>query len=868
MSLRSYFDAVVILSWSDWATEPRSNRYHYATRFAKHLPVLFIQNQRLIAGEIIVTESGIENLDIVACSAAIDRTQINDLLTLMRHRGFKQPLVWIYDYANYWPLLDELPRYFRVYHATEDYFLMHEKDDAHHKLLRQRLKKLLGEIELVVAVTEGVQDNIVSQGGYCGAMVLSENGCDYSFYARFSQENRAQAAEAKSVVVFQGGVNQRLDYQLLYSVAQKMPDFEFRFLGRIVESEGVQRLKSLDNVTLLGPVQPDALAKEMIGAMVGIVPFVQTELMKVSLPLKVYEYIACGLPIVSIPIRALESIERMGGIVRFATKDDEFVAAIRAIGLTRHDPMHLARRDELARSNSYDIRFKAVVAAILDKASAQFNNPLPLNIALLYDAASCHVGTVKEHLNSFRRHSEHSYTLLPVTGALEKANVRDVGNSIDFSVFDCVVLHYSVRISLQFHFAEVFANALEKFRGLKVLFIQDEYDSVECTRQWMDRLAFDLVYTCVPLAEREKVYPSSRYPATTFLPTLTGYIPDLANIDRFIIPLAERKLFFVYRGRELSPLYGRLGREKYTIGIEAQRRAKEMKLPVDIASDSASRIYGEEWYRFLGSGRATLGTESGSSVFDFDGTLTTEIEALRTKHPEMPFDEIWELIVKVHDGYIHMNQVSPKIFEAIRLKTGLVLFEGEYSDVVKPNIHFIPLKKDFSNFADVVAKVMDDDLMQEMTNRAYMDVIVSGKFSYRSFVDEIDRDIRERCLRRKRRAQMYGAIYAIDDDVARRILPFVPLDLPCGADIFDNVRSLEQINKALMPLYSSNDRSVIVQASAWVGEALNKFATLIVKMGCRDVVMKNPIVFKIARSLYRLLPKRIQIEVIKNFNRS
>src|SRR5437016_5499446 len=42
-ALNQYFDGVVMLTWSDWRTEPRSNRYHYATRFARSLPVLFVQ---------------------------------------------------------------------------------------------------------------------------------------------------------------------------------------------------------------------------------------------------------------------------------------------------------------------------------------------------------------------------------------------------------------------------------------------------------------------------------------------------------------------------------------------------------------------------------------------------------------------------------------------------------------------------------------------------------------------------------------------------------------------------------------------------------------------------------------------------------
>jgi glycosyltransferase involved in cell wall biosynthesis len=865
MGLSANFDAVIILSWSDWETEPRSNRYHYATRFAKELPVLFLQNQRLNAAEIIVKESGIQNLDIVACSAPIEKNQVKDLKTLMRLRGFKQPLIWIYDHVNYWPLLEQMPKYFRVYHATEDYFLMYERNNVRFDMFRERLKKILGEIDLVVAVTSGVLDNIKVKGHFKGAGIVSENGCDYSYYAKIKKEYRGTAKETKNIVIFQGGVNDRLDYKLLQSVIQRMPEFEFRFFGKIVDSEAVQRLKNLSNVRMFGQVDPDVVGQEMLGATVGIIPFMQNELMRNSLPLKVFEYISCGLPVVSIPIRALERFgSSEGEIIRFATTDDEFVAAIRKLAPIRHDSDRLSRSDQLASLNSYDIRFKEVVSTIVTRANTQRNSPTRLNIALLYDPASCHVGTVREHIDSFRRYSDNSYTLLPATGSL--GNLGKVSDLIDFSIFDVVVLHYSVRISLPFHFAEEFATALENFQGLKVLFIQDEYDSVECTRQWMDRLQFDLVYTCVPLAEREKVYPSSRYPATEFLSTLTGYVSDSNDMDRFVRPLVERKLAFVYRGRELPTIYGRLGHEKFMIGVEARRRADAMGLPVDIACDTESRIYGDDWYQFLSSGRATLGTESGSNVFDFDGSLVLEIERIKKKHPDISFEEVWERVVKPHDGHVRMNQISPKIFEAITLRTALVLFEGEYSHVVRPNEHFIPLRKDFANFEEVVAKVMDDNAMREMTERAFNDVIASGEYSYRKFIAGLDKDFRERCLRRQERKQLYGAIYLVGSDGLRQILPYVPLALPCAADIFENRESLARINEALIPSGWNITSIVNIGVDAWGKQAISRLVASSVK-ATHQAVKKHPKLLKIALGIFGILPQSLQVMVMTKLKR-
>ncbi len=103
-----------------------------------------------------------------------------------------------------------------------------------------------------------------------------------------------------------------------------------------------------------------------------------------------------------------------------------------------------------------------------------------------------------------------------------------------------------------------------------------------------------------------------------------------------------------------------------------------------------------------------------------------------------------------------MNQISPKIFEAIRLRTALILFEGEYSDIVKPDQHYIPLEKDFSNVAEVFAKVSDLRYLETLTARAYDEMIVTGRYSYAAFVDGIDRYI-ERQRSRGPRATIFSA---------------------------------------------------------------------------------------------------------------
>lgn len=91
-----------------------------------------------------------------------------------------------------------------------------------------------------------------------------------------------------------------------------------------------------------------------------------------------------------------------------------------------------------------------------------------------------------------------------------------------------------------------------------------------------------------------------------------------------------------------------------------------------------------------------------------------------------------------------MNQISPRVFEAIVHKTALVLFEGTYSGIVKPDVHYIPLKKDFSNVDEVITKLQDDVYLEALTERAYTDIITSGRYSYRQFIKKFDQFLAQR----------------------------------------------------------------------------------------------------------------------------
>jgi hypothetical protein len=355
-----------------------------------------------------------------------------------------------------------------------------------------------------------------------------------------------------------------------------------------------------------------------------------------------------------------------------------------------------------------------------------------MNILILYNSSQTYTNAVFEHLDSLRKYSTHHFFFSHADQASQL--------NLDLNKFDAVGIHFTIRLPFDQVSPDI-AQALGKYSGLKFLFIQDEYDFPKKTWDWINRLSIQLVFTVVPEAGVETVYPSSEFPFARFVSTLTGYVPEkLPAAENFSWP-SERQLMVGYRGRPLPVRYGQLGFEKVAIGAIVKEYCQQHNISTDIAWSEEARIYGEKWYEFIGSCRSMLGSESGSNVFDWNGDLNSLVDDYRKRHPRRNDNSLYcDLIQPLEiDGL--MNQLSPRVFEAIASKTILVLFEGNYSGVIHPWEHYIPLKKDGCNLTEVMNTLSDGEFIDKMAKRAYEHVISSGSYSYKSFAALVDREI-------------------------------------------------------------------------------------------------------------------------------
>lgn len=290
---------------------------------------------------------------------------------------------------------------------------------------------------------------------------------------------------------------------------------------------------------------------------------------------------------------------------------------------------------------------------------------------------------------------------------------------------------------------------LKNLNGLiKLAICQDEYYDTELIEKFLFSININIVLTVSPISEIKKIYPLLNN--TKFVNVLTGYFNDDEEIDN-IPSIKDRHNYVFYRGRRLHYSYGDLGQDKENIGIFMKQICNENNIKNDISVNPDDCIYNNEWYNYLKNSKTTLATDSGSNIYDRSNSLREKINKLLGINISL---EVLPNNVKYDYKYVYnyfrddfinkfieQGQISPKMFEAIKLKTVLIMFEGRYSEILKPDVHYISLKKDYSNITYVLEKLKDDQYLQNIADTAYNEIYKSKKYDYKIFTDIIRENI-------------------------------------------------------------------------------------------------------------------------------
>ena len=384
---------IVCVGFADWDTELWTNQHHLMSRLARENRVLFVESlglrQPQLAGKDLrriarrvrrglapprradglhVLSPLVVPLHRFAAVRALNRRLLPWLVRRAAGRlGMRRPILWAYV-PQAEALLEALDPALVVYHCVDDIAAQPGIDGASFRAAEERFAR---RADLVLASAPSLAARMRTLNGN---VLDAPNVADTALFSSALEPGSIDAAIdalPRPRVVFTGAVvATKLDVPLLVALARARPQWSFALVGPVGPGDprtDVSALAAEPNVHLLGRRAYEELPGVLRGADVGLIPYARNELTDGIFPMKVYEYLAAGLPVVATQLPSIV------GVAEVATAGDAAgLAALLDSALGHDGPARRAERSRAAEAHSWDARLAEIAAAVaaLDGAPA------------------------------------------------------------------------------------------------------------------------------------------------------------------------------------------------------------------------------------------------------------------------------------------------------------------------------------------------------------------------------------------------------------------------------------------------------------------------------------------------------------------
>ncbi|NUQ39546.1 MAG: glycosyltransferase [Caldilineales bacterium] len=291
--------------------------------------------------------------------------RLASLRRTLRRLQMADPILWLFSY-EWRDYLGRLGEKLAIYHAVDDYSA-YELEYAgpaaaeHRRRIQQLEAETIAGVDLVFVTSAPL---LAAKQPLHPHVILVENGVDYAHFAAAAAFPPAQiAALPRPRIVYAGAVNEKLDLTLLHTLAERFPHASFILIGPDAlryDRAQLAQVQALPNIHFLGHKPVADLPAYLHACDLCLIPYKRNEWTRHISPLKLYEYLATGLPILSTDIPAARAF---AGLIWLADSAEAFIAALPA-ALQADSPDRRRRQQAIARQHTWENRIEALSAAI------------------------------------------------------------------------------------------------------------------------------------------------------------------------------------------------------------------------------------------------------------------------------------------------------------------------------------------------------------------------------------------------------------------------------------------------------------------------------------------------------------------------
>ena len=270
---------------------------------------------------------------------------------------FRNPILWIYPPSAV-DLIDKLGEKLVLYHCIAD-FTNEKKNHLRTKTILSMEKELVKRSDIVLTLTESLRERHMHKNvnTYLFPSAVDDR-LFLSFLNRDIEEPKDIRGIKKPRIGLVGYLDARIiDTELLCFLADRYPEWSVILIGpRFRYFSKFKSLTKRNNVYFLGEKENYRVPLYIKNLDVCIIPYVINEFTNNISPLKLYEYLALGKPVIS---TKLEEVQKFKDIIKVSDDTEDFIKNI-SLALKEKDVEIVNKRLDFARENSWTERLRYV----------------------------------------------------------------------------------------------------------------------------------------------------------------------------------------------------------------------------------------------------------------------------------------------------------------------------------------------------------------------------------------------------------------------------------------------------------------------------------------------------------------------------
>lgn len=272
----------------------------------------------------------------------------------MKQHGFGEDTVlWCYSPSSA-DIIEQIPHKKLVYDCVDRHSAY--KGHWNPDVVNTMEKDLAEKCDMVFSTASGLHETL---SAYNKHAEMIPNGCAYEIFSRVHTERESLRCPENMqnlkgpIFGFVGMLQECIDYDLMEALAKARPDATIFCIGRTLPGVDLSRFEKYSNVVFNGLVPQKELPNYIAQFDVCLNVFRAGMLSKDVSPLKFYEYLATGKPIVS--TKEPLQVEDFADVVYIAKDTQEFLLMCKEAA-QEHDEEKVNKRVAYGAQCSWDQR--------------------------------------------------------------------------------------------------------------------------------------------------------------------------------------------------------------------------------------------------------------------------------------------------------------------------------------------------------------------------------------------------------------------------------------------------------------------------------------------------------------------------------